>query len=99
MNIISEMGFRIHIGGDYRHAESYGATASSPIGLLLTTADVDRVRENGPIPVTIRATYCVELELDFVREDGAERLCLVAPGFRIRPDQASIASIISSFGI
>ncbi|WP_411839655.1 hypothetical protein [Paracoccus sp. ME4] len=87
------------MGGEYRHAASHGAVASSPIGLLLNAEDVAAVRIQGSLPVRIRATYSVELDLILDREDGTEQLCLVTPGYRIRPDQASVAAIILAFGL
>lgn len=99
MKFHSEIPFRIHVDGEYRHPGCHGATASSPIGLLLTSDDVRKVREHGPIRVSIRSRHTVEFELAFDREDGPERLCLVTSGFRIPPDTASISEIIRSFGI
>lgn len=95
----SEPSFRIHVGGEYRHAPSHGAMACSPIGLLLTADDADVVRTQGRLPVRVRSTYSIQLDLVLDREDGTEQLCLVAPGYRIRPDLASVSSIIEAFGL
>lgn len=95
----SDPSFRIHVGGEYRHAASHGATASSPIGLLLTAEDAAAVRILGRLPVRIRSTYSIELDLIFDQEDGTEQLSLVAPGYRIRPDQATVSAIVEAFGL